>query len=201
MRGFLFPMPENLFVCHGRVGRANGRAMKPKAKIPTELTAIALGCCVGGGVLMLSVAMAAVLLPHHPYPDKVAQTLYKDPSVRPLMICEGIGALLIGATALIAGVMVFMRVKAASSAMRAALALAAIGLVADVVVQGWLVVPALRKLAPSLKPPEALMYDPRLRPALPIAVGLAVLAVLFGITRTLRRSHVRAALASDQPAV
>ena len=60
--------------------------------------------------------------------------------------------------------------------------------------------PALRKLAPTLKPPPALMYDPRLRPALPIAVGVVVLAILFGIARILRQPNVRAALAGGAAA-
>jgi len=117
------------------------------------------------------------------------------------MSCEGVGAFLLEITALAAGVMVFARAKAARSALRVGLGLAAICIVADVVVQGWLVVPGLRKLAPGLKPPQALMYDPRLRPALPVAVGVVLLAVLFAIGRTLRRSRVRAALTGTRPAV
>jgi hypothetical protein len=171
--------------------------MNTNAKIPTELAGIAVVCCIGGAILLLSVAMAALLLPRQSFPDEVVQTLYKDPSVRPLMICEAIGASLLGATALLAGVMVFARAKASAWALRAALALAAVCVVADVVIQGWLVVPALRKLAPTLKPPQALMYDPRLRPALPIAVGVVVLAVVFGIARILRQPNVRAALAGS----
>src|SRR5207249_11969811 len=91
--------------------------------------------------------------------------------------------------------------RSSDLALRVALGLAAICIVADVVVQGCLVVPGLRKLAPGLKPPQALMYDPRLRPALPVAVGVVLLAVLFAIGRTLRRSRVRAALTGTRPAV
>src|SRR4051794_8406134 len=113
--------------------------MNGKAKIPTELAAIAAVCCIGGGLLVLTVATAAVLLPGRPYPDEVVQALYKNPSVRPLMIGEGIGALLLGVVSLVAGVMVFARAQSAGSAMRATLTFAAICVVADVVVQGWLV--------------------------------------------------------------
>jgi hypothetical protein len=168
--------------------------MDAKAKLPTELAAIASGCCLFGMALTVSLSIRAVVLPRYPLPDKVLYALYKDPSARPLIICEQMGAVLLGAMALIAGLMVFARAKAASSAMYATLTVAAVGVVAEIVVQGWLVVPALRKLAPGLKFPEALLYDPRLRPGLPIAVGLVALAVLYGITRTLRRPHVRAAL-------
>src|SRR5580765_1292939 len=131
--------------------------MNPKAKIPTELAAIAFGCCFIGAALMAGFSSRAVVLPRHPYPDKVLHALYKDPSVRPLIICEGIGGIVLGGIGLTAGLMVFAHARAASTAMRAALALAAIGIVAEVVVQGWLVVPALRKLAPGMKFPEALV--------------------------------------------
>jgi hypothetical protein len=57
-------------------------------------------------------------------------------------------------------------------------------------------VPALRKLALDLTFAEALVYNPRFRPAFPIAVGVVALALLYGIARTLRRPHVRAALAN-----
>src|SRR6266850_1504289 len=116
-------------------------------KIPTELAAIAAIFSFAGGMLLLSVVLAATLLPRHPYADRVIQMLFMDPSVRPLFLCEGGGALVLG--------------------------------IAAVVVQGWLIVPALRRLAPTLKPPESLWYHPRLRPALPIVVGVIVLAVLF----------------------
>jgi hypothetical protein len=107
----------------------------------------------------------------------------------------------LGVTSLVAGLMVFARAKSAGFMIRVTLVLAALCVVADVVVQGWLVVPALRRLAPSLKPPQATMYDPGLRPWLPIGVGLVVLAVLFGIGLALRRPHVRTALAANRPAV
>lgn len=176
--------------------------MDTKAKIPTELAAIAAGCCIGAGLLLLSVALGAMLLPRGvPYPDKVVQTLYKDPSVQPLMICEGISALLLGVTSLVAGLMVFARAKSAGFMLRVTLVLAALYVIADIVIQGWLVVPALRRLAPSLKPPQATMYDPRLRPWLPIGLGLVVLAVLCGIGLTLRRPHVRTMLAANRTAV
>src|SRR5258706_12566404 len=87
------------------------RVLSAKFKDPTSLVAIAAVFCIGGGGALLSVALGAALLPRHPYPDKVVQTLYRDPSVRPFLICEGIGALLLGITGLTAGVMVFARAK------------------------------------------------------------------------------------------
>jgi len=168
-------------------------------KIPTELAAIAAIFSFAGGMLLLSVVLAATLLPRHPYPDRVIQMLFMDPSVRPLFLCEGGGALVLGIAAVVAGVATFARARIAGVALRATLGLATACLIADVVVQGWLIVPALRRLAPTLKPPESLWYHPRLRPALPIVVGVIVLAVLFGVARTLRRPRVRAALSGDQP--
>ena len=44
----------------------------------------------------------------------------------------------------------------------------------------------------TLESPESLMYDPRLRPALPIVVGVEILLALIGAF-TVRRPHVRAA--------
>jgi hypothetical protein len=173
--------------------------MNPKAKIPPELAAIAAGFCLFGLALAGSFSIRAVVLPRHPLPDKVLYALYKDPSARSLIICEQVGAVLLGAMALTAGLMVIARAKAASPAVYATLALAAIGIVAEVVVQGWLVVPALRKLALDLTFAEALVYNPRFRPAFPIAVGIVALGVLYGITRILRRPHVRAALANGPP--
>jgi hypothetical protein len=173
------------------------RAMSGKAKIPTELAAIAAVCCVAGSMLVLSVTMGVVLLPNHPYPDQVIQTLYADRSVRPLIIGEGIAAFLLGVSAAVTGVMVFARARSADAALHATLGLAALCILADVIVQGWLIVPALRTLAPTLKPLDAVFYDPRLRPWLPIAIGGIVLAVLFGIARILRRPHVRAALTGN----
>src|SRR5688572_3767033 len=180
--------------------------MNPKAKIPSELQAIAMGCCVFGVVLTVTASISAVFLPRYPLPDKVRYALYKDPSARPLIICEQVGGILLGAMAFTAGLMVLARAKAASPVLYATLALAAVGIATQVVVEGWLIVPALTKVArdlkfpealrPDLKFPEAIFYDPRLRPAFPIAVGIVALALLYGITRTLRRPHVRAALAN-----
>jgi hypothetical protein len=193
-RSVVWPAAQRLHVIPPR-----SHAMNATGKILTELVVIGAVCCVGGGILLLSVALGAVLLPRAVrYPDQVVQALYQDPSVRPLMIREGVAALLVGVTALVAGIAVFSRAKAAGLAVRAALALAALLIVADVVVQGWLVVPALRKLAPTVKPPEAVMYDPRLRPWLPVGVGLALLAILVVIARLLRRPHVRAAICGSR---
>src|SRR5258706_5743642 len=85
------------------------RVLSSKFKIPTELAAIAAVFCIGGGAALLSVALAATLLPLHRHPDKLAQAIYDDPSMRPLMICGGIGALLLGLTGLSAAVMGLVR--------------------------------------------------------------------------------------------
>jgi hypothetical protein len=162
---------------------------------------VAVICCIGGGVILLTVAVAAVLLSWHRFPDPGAQALFGDASGQPLLIGEAVGAVLLAVAALAAGMLTLARARAAGSALRAAIGLAVVCIVADVVVQGWLVVPSLHRLAPSLKPPEALLYDPRFRPALPIVVGVAQLAILFAVARTLRRPRVREALGGGGPTV
>jgi hypothetical protein len=175
--------------------------MDPKRKIPGELAAVAVICCIGGGVLLLTVAAAAVLLSLHRFPDPAVQALFGDASGRPLLIGEAVGAVLLGVAAVAAGTMTLARARAAGSALRAVIGLAVVCVIADVVVQGWLVVPSLHRLAPSLKQPDSLMYDPRFRPALPIVVGVAVIAGLFAVARTLRRPRVREALGGGRSAV
>jgi hypothetical protein len=165
--------------------------MNANRRLPVELAAIAGLSCAGGAILLLSVAAGAVYVAPYPFPDRAMQTLFRDPAARPLMICEGAGALVLGVAGVVAGVMTFKRARAAGVALRGVLVLAAVFVVADVVVQGWLIVPALRRLAPTLKWPHALMYDPRLRPWWPIATGAGVLFVLFIVARVLRRPEVR----------
>ena len=167
-----------------------------KPPLPTELAAIALVFCVGGGAVLLMVPMAAVLLAHRAFPDPAIQALFNDPASRGFIGAEGIGAVLLAFAAVNAGSQVFARVSSAGYALRAAIVFAIVMLVGDVIVQGWLLVPSLRMLAPSLKAPQRLIYDPRLRPTLPLVIGVVVLGGLLAVAQTLRRPHVREALRS-----
>jgi hypothetical protein len=136
----------------------------------------------------------AILLPLHMFPDPVLQSLFADPSVRVLMLGERFGALVLAALGLTAGAMIFCRNRNAGLVVGATIAFTAIFVLADMVIQGWLIVPALRRLAPKLTWPESLIYDPRLRPAWPIAVAAVLLVLLSTIVAMLRRERVRDAL-------
>jgi hypothetical protein len=140
------------------------------------------------------VPVTAVLLLRGVSPDPVLQALFNDASLRPVFIGEAIVGFILGCIALLAGIMVFTRSRFAGPFLRATITIAIIGLVADMIVQGWIVVPALRRLQPTLKPPYDLLYDPRFRPALPLVIGTFILVILLGIAWTLRRPHVRDAL-------